>query len=153
MALTIADILRAINPNIGVIANVDGETFRIGVEDVNSDEILAALMASGVDLAAILIAVGDVPLTYSAPATANAGVASTQLVAANANRRYLSIVNNSDTAIYLGIEVDAVLNSGTRINASGGSKEFIRGVNLTTQVVNGIHGGAGNKNVTVQEAV
>ncbi len=43
MALTIAEILRAINPNIGVVANVDGITYRVGVEDVNSDELLAAL--------------------------------------------------------------------------------------------------------------
>lgn len=53
MALTIADIIRHINPNIGVIANLDGVTFRVGVEDVNSDEMLAALAAMGVDLAAI----------------------------------------------------------------------------------------------------
>ena len=42
MALTIAEILKAVNPNIGLVQNPDG-SWRIGVEDVNSDEILAAL--------------------------------------------------------------------------------------------------------------
>lgn len=144
MALTNTEILRAILPNIGLPVNPDG-TYRIGVEDVNSDEILVAL-------AAILIATGDVPLTFSAPVTADAGVASAQLVAINANRRYLSIVNNSDTVIFLGIGAAAVLNSGIRINANGGVVEFIRNQNLTLQAVNGIHGGAGNKNTTIQEA-
>jgi len=52
MALTIGEILRAVNPNIGLVVNPDG-SYRIGVEDVNSDEVLAALLASGVDLAAL----------------------------------------------------------------------------------------------------
>ncbi len=42
MALTNAEILRVLNPDIGLPINPDG-TYRIGVEDVNSDEILAAL--------------------------------------------------------------------------------------------------------------
>ena len=42
MALTITEILRAVNPNVGLVVNPDG-TYRVGVEDVNSDEILAAL--------------------------------------------------------------------------------------------------------------
>lgn len=54
MTLTIAEFLRAVNPNIGLVVNPDG-SYRIGVEDVNSDEILASLLASGVDLAAIEI--------------------------------------------------------------------------------------------------
>ena len=53
MALTIADRIKHINPDIGVILNLDGVTYRLGVEDVNSDEILVATQASAVDLAAI----------------------------------------------------------------------------------------------------
>ena len=52
MALTITEILRAVNPNIGLVVNPDG-SYRIGVEDVNSDEILVAAAASAVDLAAL----------------------------------------------------------------------------------------------------
>jgi len=44
MTLTIVEFLRAINPNIGLVQNPDG-SYRIGVEDVNSDEILAATEA------------------------------------------------------------------------------------------------------------
>ena len=42
MALTLTEFLRAVIPNIGLVQNDDG-SFRIGIEDVNSDEILAAL--------------------------------------------------------------------------------------------------------------
>ena len=45
MALTIAEILRAVYPNMGLVANLDG-SYRFGVEDVNSDEILAALLGA-----------------------------------------------------------------------------------------------------------
>lgn len=51
MALTIAEILRAVNPNIGLVVNPDG-SYRIGVEDVNSDEALVALQAILVAVAA-----------------------------------------------------------------------------------------------------
>ena len=54
MALTVTEIIRAIVPYIGLVVNPDG-SYRIGVEDVNSDEILAAILASGVDLAALEI--------------------------------------------------------------------------------------------------
>ena len=53
MALTIVEFLRSVNPNIGLVLNLDGISYRIGVEDINSDESLAALAAIGVDLAAI----------------------------------------------------------------------------------------------------
>uniref|UniRef100_A0A6M3IWN0 Uncharacterized protein n=1 Tax=viral metagenome TaxID=1070528 RepID=A0A6M3IWN0_9ZZZZ len=45
MALTIVEYLRSVNPNIGLVMNPDG-SYRIGVEDVNSDEILAALLGA-----------------------------------------------------------------------------------------------------------
>ena len=43
MALTITEFLRAVMPNIGLIANDAGDGYRIGVEDINSAEILTAL--------------------------------------------------------------------------------------------------------------
>ena len=49
MALTIGDVLRTVIPNIGLAANPDG-SYRIGVEDVNSDEILAAVEGSETDI-------------------------------------------------------------------------------------------------------
>lgn len=44
MALDIADVIKTLNPNIGVVDNGDG-TYRISMEDVNSDEALVALQA------------------------------------------------------------------------------------------------------------
>ncbi len=56
MALTVAEILRSVMPNIGLVVNPD-DTYRIGVEDVNSDEILAAIVAllTGITLAGTTI--------------------------------------------------------------------------------------------------
>ena len=51
MALTITEWLRAVNPNIGLVVNPDG-SYRIGVEDINSDEALIALQAILVAIAA-----------------------------------------------------------------------------------------------------
>ena len=44
MTLTIGEILRAVTPNIGVVQNSDG-SYRISIEDINSDEILTAVEA------------------------------------------------------------------------------------------------------------
>ncbi len=52
MALTIANRIKHINPDIGVVINLDGITYRIGVEDVNSDEALVVLQAILVAIAA-----------------------------------------------------------------------------------------------------
>ena len=90
-------------------------------------------------------------ITYAAPATVNVGVATTQIIAANTARRHLIIVNDSDTTIYLAVGNPAVLASGIRINAAGGAFTMDR-QNLATAAVNGIHGGIGNKAVTVHEA-
>lgn len=47
--------------------------------------------------------------------------ASTQIVAANAARAELTIVNDSDTVIYLALGVAAEASKGLRLNANGGS--------------------------------
>ncbi|MCK5018853.1 MAG: hypothetical protein KAS32_17455 [Candidatus Peribacteraceae bacterium] len=73
MALINAEILRAILPNIGLPVNLDG-TYRIGVEDVNSDEILAALL---------VIAAGG-PTTIADGADVTQGAIADAVVAAGA---------------------------------------------------------------------
>lgn len=80
----------------------------------------------------------------------NVGVASTAILVANTDRGYAAIVNDSDTTIYLALGAAAVLNQGIRLNARGGTFEIAWG-NLWRGTVNGIHGGAGNKVVTVTE--
>lgn len=46
---------------------------------------------------------------------------STQVVAANENRKEVVIVNDSDAVVYLGYGASAALNKGIRLNASGGA--------------------------------
>lgn len=80
----------------------------------------------------------------------NVGVASTAILAANTDRGYAAIVNDSDTVIYLALGAAAVLNEGIRLNARGGTFEIAFG-NLWKGTIYGIHGAAGNKVVTVTE--
>jgi len=90
-------------------------------------------------------------LTYSVPANVSVGSSTTVILAANAARKYLAIVNDSDEAIYLAFGAAAVMNRGIRLNANGGCFEAI-GANLTQQAINGICA-TGTKNITVQEAI
>jgi hypothetical protein len=78
-------------------------------------------------------------------------VSSSQILAANTNRKGVVIVNDSDSTIYLSIGTAAEMNKGIRLNANGGSYEMDR-LNLSTQAINGIHGASGNKRVCVMEA-
>ena len=129
MALTIAEILRAVNPNIGLVVNLDG-TYRIGVEDVNSDEVLAALLAiQGVAES------GAVVMAHTAPVIA---AGTTLALAANANRDYALFANDGDETVYLEFGDDAVMNEGIPI-LSGGSYEMSRQIgNLDVRVANAI---------------
>ncbi len=88
--------------------------------------------------------------THSAP---TAGVATGVILAANANRLYALIVNDSDTTVYLALGVAAAANTGIRLNANGGSYEMSKKLgNLYVGAVNGISGVAG-KVVCVTEGV
>jgi len=80
----------------------------------------------------------------------NVTVASTTILALNADRLYALIVNESDEDMWLGIGVAAVAHIGIWLKAGGGFYE-ITWINLYTGVINGIHAGAGNKIVTVME--
>lgn len=78
--------------------------------------------------------------------TYNATTASSEAVAANANRQYLLLINDSDTVLYLAFGEAAVANKGLRLAASGGSYEMSREAgNMITSNVRVIHGGSGNK--------
>ncbi len=88
--------------------------------------------------------------THSAP---TAGVASGAMLAANTDRLYALFVNDSDATVYLALGTAAVLNTGIRLNASGGSYEMSKKLgNLYTGVVNGISSAA-SKTVLVTEGV
>ena len=89
---------------------------------------------------------------YTSPANTavNVTTSSTVIKASNSDRLHLVIVNDSDVVIYLGVGDGAVLNQGIRLNANGGAYE-INWSNLYTGGIWGIHGGTGNKVVTVFE--
>lgn len=82
------------------------------------------------------ISTARVTLAHTAPSI---GVATTAALAANANRRYALIVNDSDTVIYISFHVNAALNTGIRINANGGSYEMSEAAgNIDTRAINAI---------------
>jgi hypothetical protein len=82
-----------------------------------------------------------IPLSESAVAV---GTSSTEVVPANADRRFLLLINDSDTVIYCSLTgTAAVVNQGTRLNANGGNLLLDTAVPGTA--INCIHGGAGNK--------
>ena len=58
-----------------------------------------------------------------------------QISPVNPARRYLLIVNDSDTVAYLALGIPAVANQGIRLNASGGSYE----INFTNPFTGAIH--------------
>jgi hypothetical protein len=75
-------------------------------------------------------------------------------LAANADRLYALCINDSDEVIYLKLGAAAVVNEGIRLNADGGSYEMSAAEgNLYLGAINAIHGGAGNKVLTVLEGV
>lgn len=76
--------------------------------------------------------------------TANVTTSSTTPIAANAARLEITLVNDSDTIIYIALGEAAVLNSGIRLNANGGSYTTGR----YTGDVRAIHGSSGNKVLT-----
>lgn len=114
-------------------------------------------MGAGVKIWGALTSKGNAwrPITanqYVTPANTgvNVGVASTAILALNADRLYALIVNQSDEDMWLGIGAAAVVNQGIWLKAGGGFYE-INWTNLYTGAINGIHAGAGNKIVTVME--
>lgn len=75
-------------------------------------------------------------------------------LAANANRKYALLANDSDTTIYVKIGAAAVANQGIRLNPNGGSYEISAAIgNLHTGAINAIHGGTGTKNLLIAEGV
>jgi hypothetical protein len=66
----------------------------------------------------------------------------TELVPANANRKYLLIVNDSNVIIYISLGGNAAVGKGIRLNANGGNYEMSGAFgNLFLGVINANHGG------------
>ena len=90
----------------------------------------------------------EVPRDFSG----NATTSSQLIIPWNPKRRYIAIVNDSDTTLYLSLGIVAAAATGIRLNANGGSWELD---NKLQQMFYGdiyiIHGGAGNKAYTATE--
>ena len=87
-----------------------------------------------------------------APVGVNVTTESTEILAANSNRQWAVVVNDSDAVIYAAVDQDAELNKGIRLNANGGVLILSKlGDMYSAGSVNGIHGGSGNKKVVAQE--
>ncbi len=114
-------------------------------------------------LAASLVAVDAQGNLYTRPGFAgfafteyavDVGAVSTLLVAANANRKYLSIQNDSAVVIYVTSSGVAVLHQGGRLNPFGMAYELIMNMNLELGAVYAIADApAGAYRVLVREAV
>jgi hypothetical protein len=76
------------------------------------------------------------------------GNTSTEIRAANASRKILALVNNSDVNIFISLGGTAALNSGIRLNANGGN--IVIANPIYTGVVNGIAATAGHSLVGME---
>ena len=89
-----------------------------------------------------------VDLAPSSPTAASVGVASAQVVAANANRKGLVLVNTSTARISLGFGAAAVLDSGITLYPQGSFQMDIATFDLGA--VNAI-ASAATSNLAIQE--
>ncbi len=90
------------------------------------------------------------PLTASAPTTATVGVTSGEIVASNASRKGLAIINLSTNIISISFGLDpSVLNSGITLTQTGSVYEMSE-YDYTLSSINAIASGAGSV-VSIQE--
>jgi hypothetical protein len=139
---------------VGIDQTTDGTTNKVQARNATHDNFNANanLQVGDADVSVS----NAVPVKEQGTATlvhtvATIGVASGAALAANANRKYALLINDSDAVIYLKFGGDAVLNQGIRLNANGGSYEICAANhNLDARVINAISSGA-SKNLLVAE--
>lgn len=74
------------------------------------------------------------------------------VLAANANRKYALLINDSDVIVYLAFGGAAVASQGVRLNPGGGSYEMRLGNGeVYTGRIEAIHADTGNKLLLVTE--
>jgi uncharacterized protein (DUF2345 family) len=92
--------------------------------------------------------------SFQSHTTASMSTSTTAVLAANRSRKFVLVVNDSDTDVYLKIGVAAVANQGIRINANGGSFTMSpQHGNLDQRAINGITSSGSSKTVLVTEGV
>jgi len=133
---------------------VRGSDIKVQPPNVNENgDITVVLYDSGGN---VLLAGSDTPdMDARTPTALNVTPASVLIVAANPNRKALSLVNISDTAISLAFDGNAaVLNAGITLVSGGGTVTLSRwGPIFTTGEVQARHTGVGNKIITIQEFI
>lgn len=124
-----------------LVGRYDDPTGEITVRLV-ADSVTRRLLVNTTGLVTVMPEETDIALSDGV----TVGSSSTLILADNPDRISATIVNDSDEVIYLALDTTAVMNSGIRINASGGSAEI-------TQYTGQISGicTSGGKNVTVTE--
>ena len=104
-------------------------------------------------LAAIAVGSGAVSTAGNKGFTANVGAASGTVLAANTDRKNATIVNYSDTLIWLALGTPAVAQQGIplapRVDANNPGGSYT--VTNYTGIITGIHEGSGNKVVVGAE--
>lgn len=84
----------------------------------------------------------------------NVTTKTTVIISANPSRKWLLLVNDSDTPIWVNLGAAAKIHEGIRINANGGSLELSSVHDcLYLGAVNGMHASANNKVMLVTEGV
>jgi len=97
----------------------------------------------------VIAAFPNLTLTHT---TISVSTTSTIVLPANSNRKYLLIVNDSDTNMYLSFGTNAVVGEGIPISASGNYE--LQPWFISTQAINCIHNVEGvTKNLLVTEGV
>lgn len=97
---------------------------------------------------------GSGQYTTATPTPVDVGTVSTAVLAANLNRLYVLLVNDSDTPIYVALGGVAVADQGIRLNQLGGAYEITKKEgNLYLGVINAIHGSTGTKRLLAIEGV
>lgn len=91
--------------------------------------------------------ISSLPTVSSATSTAvTVGSTSTSVLASNSGRKSATLVNDSNETIYLALGASASMNSGIRLNASGGSARVSNYTGAITAIC-----ASGSKNLTVVE--
>jgi hypothetical protein len=102
----------------------------VKIQDSNGNPITSTNGALNVEQ------VGFSTITPGYPTQISVGTSSTQLFAANPNRKYAHIVNNTSETIFIQFQVSAALNQGIKMNP--GSFYTLESTNLWLGVVNAI---------------
>ena len=97
----------------------------------------------------------DTDGAYTTPTHTAVNVTTTsgEVLAANTNRLYALLENNTDEVMWIKLGVAAVVNQGIRIGAYGDYPMSKKSGNLYTGAINAIHNGTGNKVLLVTEGV